>query len=141
MQLKLSALPSDRANQSLTIPASGVGGSWIVKLPSTQFEGIPENECALLTLAREVGIDVPEIQLVDVEAIANLPEGISNLKGQALAVKRFDRTPEGPVHTEDFAQVFGVYPEKNTTRRATAISRPYLEGRPARPTWKNSSGV
>ena len=111
-QLKFSALPSDRPNQSLTIPASGVGGSWIVKLPSAQFEGIPENECALLTLARKVGIDVPEIQLVEVEAIANLPEGISDLKGQALAVKRFDRTPEGPVHTEDFAQVFGVYPEK-----------------------------
>ena len=112
VQLKFSAVPSDRAHRGLTIPASGVGGSWIVKLPSRQFEGIPENEYALLTLAREVGIDVPEIQLVDVEAIANLPEGISNLKGQALAVKRFDRTPEGPVHTEDFAQVFGVYPEK-----------------------------
>ncbi len=112
VQLKFSAVQSDRASKGLTIPASGVGGSWIVKLPSARFEGIPENEYALLTLAREVGIDVPEIQLVDVEAIANLPEGISNLKGQALAVKRFDRTPEGPVHTEDFAQVFGVYPEK-----------------------------
>ncbi len=112
VQLKFSAVQGDRASKGLTIPASGVGGSWIVKLPSAQFEGIPENEYALLTLAREVGIDVPEIQLVDVEAIANLPEGISNLKGQALAVKRFDRTPEGPVHTEDFAQVFGVYPEK-----------------------------
>ncbi|MCE2475685.1 MAG: HipA domain-containing protein [Alphaproteobacteria bacterium] len=112
VQLKFSAVRGDRASKGLTIPASGVGGSWIVKLPSAQFEGIPENEYALLTLAREVGIDVPEIQLVEVEAIANLPEGISNLKGQALAVKRFDRTPEGPVHTEDFAQVFGVYPEK-----------------------------
>ena len=28
-----------------------------------------------------------------------------------LAVARFDRTPDGPVHVEDFAQVFGVYPE------------------------------
>ena len=112
VQLKFSAVQGDRASKGLTIPASGVGGSWIVKLPSAQFERIPENEYALLTLAREVGIDVPEIQLVDVEAIANLPEGISNLKGQALAVKRIDRTPEGPVHTEDFAQVFGVYPEK-----------------------------
>ena len=112
VQLKFSAVHNDQANKGLTIPAFGVGGSWIVKLPSLRFEGIPENEYALLTLARLVGIDVPEIQLIDIDAIANLPEGIGDLIGQALAIKRFDRTPDGPVHTEDFAQVFGVYPEK-----------------------------
>ncbi len=116
VQLKFSAVQNDQASKGLTIPASGVGGSWIVKLPSLQFEGIPENEYALLTLARKIGIDVPEIQLIDVEAIANLPEGMGYLKGQALATKRFDRTPEGPVHTEDFAQVFGVYPERKYGR-------------------------
>ena len=112
VQLKFSAVHNDQANKGLTIPASGVGGSWIVKLPSLRFEGIPENEYALLTLARLVGIDVPEIQLIDIDAIANLPKGIGDLIGQAFAIKRFDRTPDGPVHTEDFAQVFGVYPEK-----------------------------
>ena len=112
VQLKFSAVHDGQAHKGLTIPASGVGGSWIVKLPSARFEGIPENEYALLAVAGQVGIDVPEIQLVDVEAIANLPEGIGDLKGQALAIKRFDRTPAGPIHTEDFAQVFGVYPEK-----------------------------
>ena len=116
VQLKFSAVHDGQSNKGLTMPASGVGGSWIVKLPSQRFEGIPENEYAVLTLARQVGIDVPEIQLVDVEAIANLPEGIGDLKGQALAIKRFDRAPEGPVHTEDFAQVFGVYPEKKYDR-------------------------
>ena len=116
VQLKFSAVQNDQASKGLTIPASGVGGSWIVKLPSLQFEGIPENEYALLTLARKIGIDVPEIQLIDVEGIANLPKGIGNLAGQALATKRFDRTPEGPVHTEDFAQVFGVYPERKYDR-------------------------
>ncbi len=111
MQLKFSAVHGERAGKGLTIPASGVGGSWIVKLPSPRFEGLPENEYALLALARLVGIDVPEIRLIDVEAVANLPNGIGDLKGQALAIKRFDRTPDRPVHTEDFAQVFGVYPE------------------------------
>lgn len=111
VQLKFSAIHNDRANKGLTIPASGVGGSWIIKLPSLRFEGVPENEFALLTLARLVGIDVPEIQLIDIDAIANLPEGIGDLKGQAFAIKRFDRTPDGPVHVEDFAQVFGVYPD------------------------------
>ena len=112
VQLKFSAVHNDQANKGLTIPASGVGGSWIVKLHSLRFEGIPENEYALLILAQLVGIDVPEIQLIDIDAIANLPEGIGDLIGQAFAIKRFDRTPDRPVHTEDFAQVFGVYPEK-----------------------------
>ena len=112
VQLKFSAVDNDEASKGLTIPASGVGGSWIVKLPSLRFEGIPENEYALLTLARLVGIDVPEFKLVDVDAIANLPEGVGDFTGQAFAIRRFDRTPDRPVHTEDFAQVFGVYPEK-----------------------------
>ncbi len=112
VQLKFSAIHNEQTNNGLTIPASGVGGSWIVKLPSLRYEGVPENECALLTLARLVGIDVPEAMLIDVDTIGNLPEGIGYLRGQAIAVKRFDRTPDAPVHTEDFAQIFGVYPEK-----------------------------
>ena len=109
VQLKFSAVKE--AAGGLTIPAQGVGGSWIVKLPSTRHGGIPENEFAMMTLAGMVGIDVPELQLVALEAIDGLPDGIGNLKGAALAVKRFDRTPQGPVHMEDFAQVFGVYPD------------------------------
>jgi serine/threonine protein kinase HipA of HipAB toxin-antitoxin module len=93
---------------SLTIPAKGVGGSWIVKLPSLRFEGIPENEFAMMTLARLVGIEVPEIKLVDIGSIGNLPDGIGDLRGQAFAIARFDRTPAGAVHTEDFAQVFAI---------------------------------
>jgi serine/threonine-protein kinase HipA len=66
----------------------------------------------MMTLARLVGIDVPTVQLIDVDAIKNLPEGISTLEGQALAIERFDRSQGGDaVHIEDFAQVFGVYPE------------------------------
>ncbi len=45
---------------------------------------------------------------MDVDSIGNLPDGIGDLRGYAVAIARFDRTPEGPVHTEDFAQVFGV---------------------------------
>lgn len=111
VQLKFSAVHDGKASNGLTIPAKGIGGSWIVKLPSARFEGVPENEYAMLTLARRVGIDVPEIALVDVDSIGNLPDGIGDLRGQALAIARFDRTPGGPVHTEDFAQVFDVYPD------------------------------
>ena len=111
VQLKFSAVHDSKANRGLTIPAKGIGGSWIVKLPSARYEGVPENEYAMLTLARHIGINVPDITLVDVAAIAGLPDGIGDLRGQAFAISRFDRTPERLVHTEDFAQVFGVYPD------------------------------
>jgi serine/threonine-protein kinase HipA len=110
VQLKFSAI--SEASGGLTIPAEGVGGSWIVKLPSMTYEGVPENEFAMMRLAAEIGMDVPEVWLVEPRAIAGLPEGIGALKGPALAVKRFDRSADrGPVHTEDFAQVFNIYPE------------------------------
>jgi len=110
VQLKFSAV--NEASGGLTIPAKGVGGSWIVKLPSQRFESVPENEYSMMTLARLVGIDVPAVKLVDPHEIENLPTGIGDLKGQALVIERFDRLPEGggPVHIEDFAQIFGVYP-------------------------------
>ena len=118
VQLKLSAV--HETSGGLTIPAKGVGGSWIVKLPSREFAGVPENELSMMTLARLIGMDVPAVQLVDVEAIGNMPEGIGNLKGKALAVERFDRLADGrAVHIEDFAQVFGVYPE-DKYKRASA---------------------
>jgi len=116
VQLKFSALGA--ASGGLTIPVSGVGGSQIVKLPSTQFEDVPENEFSMMTLAGLVGIDVPPVRLIDIAAIDNLPRDIGRLAGQrAFVVERFDRLPDGPaVHIEDFAQVFGVYPEAKYER-------------------------
>jgi serine/threonine-protein kinase HipA len=110
VQLKFSAVRN--AAGGLTIPVQGVGGSWIVKLPSTRHDRVPENEYTMMTLAGTVGLDVPEVQLVELDTIEGLPEGVGDLKGPALAVKRFDRTLEGPLHMEDFAQIFGVYPEE-----------------------------
>ena len=118
MQLKFSAVLG--SGGGLALPAGGVGGSWIVKLPSLHFPGVPENEFSMMTLARLVGMDVPEVRLVNVDEIGNLPGDIARLSGQALAVKRFDRSDDGgAVHIEDFAQVFGVYPE-DKYRRASA---------------------
>jgi len=119
VQLKFSAV--SEAAGGLTIPAKGVGGSWIVKLPSREFAGVPENEFSMMTLARLIGIDVPPVRLVDADAIGNLPDGMRALKGQALAVARFDRREDGgedggAVHIEDFAQIFGVYPDDKYKR-------------------------
>lgn len=111
VQLKFSAIKAER-NNGLTIPATGTGGSWIVKLPSNRFAGVPENEFAMMSLARRLGMDVPDVLLVDLRDIDGLPSGIGTLTGPALAIRRFDRTEAGPVHMEDFAQVFGVFPQQ-----------------------------
>ena len=65
------------------------GGDWIVKLPSARH------------------LDVPDIDLLPVEAIDGLPDGIARYGASAYAIRRFDRTDAGPVHIKDFAQVFG----------------------------------
>ncbi|MGH6893640.1 MAG: type II toxin-antitoxin system HipA family toxin, partial [Dongiaceae bacterium] len=91
--------------------------SWIVKLPSREFPDVPENEFSMMTLARLIGMDIPAVKLVAPAEIRNLPEGIGELRGSALAIERFDRLAEGrAVHVEDFAQVFGVYPEDKYKR-------------------------
>lgn len=111
VQLKFSALQNGAKYGGLTIPTEGVGGSWIVKLPSQQFDGVPENEFSMMTLARLMGMDVPDLDLVGLDQISGLPEGVGELRGQAMAIRRFDRGPAGRVHMEDFAQVFDVYPD------------------------------
>lgn len=109
VQLKFSAVME--ASSGLTIPAGGLGGSWIVKLPSARFKAVPENEFVMLELARRIGISVPENKLIDIASIKGLPEQAHTVESMALAVKRFDRLPDGaPVHMEDFAQVFGEFP-------------------------------
>ena len=108
VQLKFSAM--QQANGGLTIPATGQGGSWIVKLPSSRFDAVPENEYSMMELARMLGMDVPETQLISVDQIANIPEGIGKFGANTFAIKRFDRAEGQAIHIEDFAQVFGVYP-------------------------------
>ena len=110
VQLKFSAVME--ASGGLTIPASGVGGSWIVKLPSREFVGVPENEFSMMTLASLIGMNVPAIDLVHIDAIKNLPDGIDKIGDHAFVIERFDRLSDGSrVHVQDFAQVYGLYPE------------------------------
>tara|TARA_B100000745_G_scaffold132506_1_gene86488 strand:- start:2314 stop:3552 length:1239 start_codon:yes stop_codon:yes gene_type:complete len=111
IQLKFSAI--QQAAGGLTIPVSGTGGSWIVKLPSSRFEAVPENEFAMMELARMLGMDVPETQLLSIDQIGNIPDGVGRFGNSAFAIKRFDRNAAGQaIHMEDFAQIFNVYPEQ-----------------------------
>jgi serine/threonine-protein kinase HipA len=85
VQFKFSAVKE--AAGGLTIPAEGRGGSWIIKLPSMTHESVPENEFAMMQLAGEIGIEVPEVDLISVNKISGLPKEIPKMKDNALAVR------------------------------------------------------
>lgn len=111
VQLKFSGIRKN--DGGITIPIDGVGGSWIIKLPFPSYSGVPQNEYAMMDLARKIGIDVPETALVPIENIHGLPKEMANLGTHAFIIKRFDRDEKGQaIHIEDLAQVFEVYPEK-----------------------------
>jgi serine/threonine-protein kinase HipA len=110
VQLKFSAIAESKG--TFTVPADGAGGSWVIKLPSKSHLQVPETEFSMLTLARMIGITVPEFKLVPTSTIEGLPSEFRSSVADSLAVKRFDRTDDGSrVHMEDFAQVYSVYPQ------------------------------
>lgn len=108
VQLKFSMMRTDKG---LTLPASGRGGDWIVKLPDLKFAGVPENEYAVMSWAGESGIDVPEFEVVTAAELEGIPDQ-RFFPGNELcfAIRRFDRPLGGRVHIEDFAQVNALYP-------------------------------
>ena len=109
VQLKFSAI--EKAAGGLTIPAQGIGGDWIVKLPSTRFARVPENEFSMMSIAGAVGIAIPEIKLTPMAEIEGLPSEVTNLgEANALVIKRFDRVSGRRIHIEDFAQVLSQRP-------------------------------
>lgn len=119
IQLKFSAMMA--SSSGLTIPADGMNGSWIVKLPSQRFTAVPENEFVMLALAHTIGITTPEHLLIDIRDINGLPDDVAHMQGNALAIKRFDRSHDGQrIHMEDFAQIFGLFPESKYDRRSYA---------------------
>ncbi|HVE44499.1 MAG TPA: HipA domain-containing protein [Gammaproteobacteria bacterium] len=119
IQLKFSAIAE--AGGGLTVPADGMGGSWIVKLPSPRFDAVPENEFVMLALARSIGITLPRNHLVDIRDVKGLPKEIAHAEGKAIAIERFDRAPNKQrIHMEDFAQVFGLFPWEKYKQRSYA---------------------
>lgn len=109
VQLKLSML---RDQRGLTLPASGEGGDWIAKLPFHEFTSVPENEYSMMTWISESGIDVPKIDLVSSDSVHGVPAGLIEPRTKIYVIRRFDRTPTGRIHIEDFAQILDVYPEE-----------------------------
>jgi serine/threonine-protein kinase HipA len=104
MQLKF--LARDEA-QRLTLPMRGEEARYLVKMPDPRFDALPRNECSTLTWARLAGIAVPDHVLIPIDKLDGLPEEFSFKEPLALQITRYDRTEQGRVHQEDFAQVLG----------------------------------
>ncbi|MEU4561440.1 HipA domain-containing protein [Actinoplanes sp. NPDC023936] len=109
IQLKLSLLKTHRG---LTLPASGEGGDWIVKLPFHDFRKVPENEYSMMLWLKESGVDVPAIELFPAAEVQGVPAGLVDRSAKVFAIERFDRLGGARQHIEDFAQILDVYPER-----------------------------
>lgn len=101
----------NKTRDRFTLPAHGNQGDHIVKLPDAQHPGLPELEYATMRFAARCGINVPQVSLVrrdqlDVAPAGWWPEGAES----AYCIERFDRSPHGPIHMEDFAQVLAKHP-------------------------------
>lgn len=109
VQLKFSMI---REGEKLTLPARDRSGEWIVKFDSLTFPHLPENEYSMLAWAGDAGFDVPEVQLHWVEDVVGFPRRFAPPGSRVLAIRRYDRTPDGRVHQEDFAQAVGLPPSQ-----------------------------
>jgi serine/threonine-protein kinase HipA len=121
MQLKFSAsMLGDR----FSINDRSDGVPWIVKMPTNAYPRLPENEFAIMRFALAIGLDVPEIELRDLNAIVDLPRGMPGLREEeraVYAIRRFDRAADGSrIHGEDFNAIAGQAPNAKYENKTTA---------------------
>jgi serine/threonine-protein kinase HipA len=107
MQLKFAVSLRD---DKVVLPARGEDGHWIVKLATRDIPELAEVEAATLGWARACGFPVPEHRLVPVRRMERLAHLTGSDGDQGLVIRRYDRTEEGRVHQEDFAQVLELMP-------------------------------
>lgn len=109
IQLKFSMKGHDGR---FNLTSNSEPGDWIIKTPSTQHKHVPLNEYTAMSLAALAGIDIPEIKLIELNKLDNLPP--INLPDEklAFAIKRFDRSGNTRIHMEDFAQVLVKHPHQ-----------------------------
>jgi serine/threonine-protein kinase HipA len=108
---KFSAVQDGRR---YVVKRHGLAGDFILKLPSTRHPDLVANEAAGYQLCAALGLQCAEAQVIS-RADADLPEPLPEHVpfDDILAVRRFDRTPNGQrVHMEEFAQVLQVEPKR-----------------------------
>lgn len=119
------ALVAGGAGRYVMRSTQGDGKHFIGKLPTSEFEMLPEVEYSALTLAAAAGVDTCEFSLEPLSAIADrLPYALQKDERKFLLVSRFDRDVEthtGRMHMEDFAQVTGTPSEYKYSGTYAAI--------------------
>lgn len=107
LQLKLSML---LVGERLILPLKGSIGKWIVKVPSSNLQELPQVEAATMSWARTVGLFVPDFRVVESSNIDGIDSKLIESVPFVFAIQRFDRTTDGRIHQEDFAQVYEIAP-------------------------------
>ncbi len=130
IQMKFSTV---RRDERYNISAEVGTDDWIVKTPSTLHRNVPENEYSAMKLAESIGVDIPELTLISLDTLDNLPAIRLPDEAHAYAIRRFDRSAGGRIHTEDFAQVFEFfsqdkYGKTNYEQIATVLYRYGADG-------------
>jgi serine/threonine-protein kinase HipA len=106
VQLKFSV-----ASERLSTHVSGNGGWWIAKLTDRSLRDLVGNEFITMRWLASAGFDVPLVDLVPAGSISGIPAGLADPAEMVYLVERFDRTPTGRIHVEDFAQIADVDPK------------------------------
>lgn len=101
-QWKLSARSEGRG---LTTRAVADGVACIAKFHSPEYPGLPQCEFATMSWARAAGLKVPDFELRHVNDFDQVPEDMPIGDGAVFVIQRFDRTPTGRTHIEDFGQI------------------------------------
>lgn len=99
-------------DQLYRTPQNGELSNVVAKLPKVEDDSQARSEYLCMTLARLAEINVARCRLVPMKKIVGLPDLVRQLGPNThfLAVDRFDRSPEGPVHIEDVCQFLGMLP-------------------------------
>ncbi|MCB1688798.1 MAG: type II toxin-antitoxin system HipA family toxin [Halioglobus sp.] len=108
VQMKFSMREKDGRYQ---IAESGAVGDWIIKTPSTTHKHVPLNEYTAMRLAELAGVTIPDIRLVEMDKLEQLPAINLPNEHYAFAIQRFDRQNGERIHMEDFAQLLVKYPQ------------------------------
>jgi len=108
VQMKFSMREEDGRYR---IAETGALGDWIIKTPSTTHKHLPLNEYTAMTLAELAGVTIPDIRLVEMDKLEQLPAINLPNEHYAFAIRRFDRQEGERIHMEDFAQILVKYPQ------------------------------
>ncbi len=108
VQMKFSMREQDGRYR---IAETGALGDWIIKTPSTTHKYVPLNEFTAMSLARLAGVHIPDIRLVEMNKLEQLPAINLPNEEYAFAMRRFDRHEGTRIHMEDFAQILVKYPQ------------------------------